>query len=76
MTTLQLDTGRKNKIRPGDILGALTGDAGLSGDKIGKIDIFDMSSYVALEHQAASMAIKYFTNGKLKGKSVRARKIK
>ncbi|MBV1914399.1 MAG: ATP-dependent RNA helicase DbpA, partial [Pseudomonadales bacterium] len=48
MVTIQLDSGRKSKIRPGDLLGALTGDAGLKGSQIGKIDIFDMSSYVAI----------------------------
>src|SRR5210317_858305 len=52
MVTLQMDAGRKNKIRPGDLLGALTGDAGLAGAQIGKIDIFDMSSYVAVERPA------------------------
>jgi ATP-independent RNA helicase DbpA len=54
MVTIQLDSGRKNKIRPGDLLGALTGDAGLSGSQIGKIDIFDISSYVAVERSALS----------------------
>ena len=76
MVTLQLDGGRKNKIRPGDILGALTGDAGLSGSQIGKIDIFDMSSYVAVERDAARQALSYLADGKIKGRSVRARKVK
>ncbi|MBT3811914.1 MAG: ATP-dependent RNA helicase DbpA [Gammaproteobacteria bacterium] len=75
MVTIQLDSGRKNKIRPSDLLGALTGDAGLSGSQIGKIDIFDISSYVAVERSALSQVLKYFTNGKVKGRSVRARKI-
>ena len=46
--TVQLDAGRKQKVRPGDILGALTGDAGLPGDQIGKITILDYSSFVAI----------------------------
>lgn len=75
MVTIQLDSGRKNKIRPGDLLGALTGDAGLSGSQIGKIDIFDISSYVAVERSALVKVLKYFANGKVKGRSVRARKI-
>ncbi len=75
MVTIQLDVGRKNKIRPGDLLGALTGDAGLSGSQIGKIDIFDISSYVAVERSALTKVLKYFANGKVKGRSVRARKI-
>jgi ATP-independent RNA helicase DbpA len=76
MITIQLDSGRKNKLRPGDILGALTGDAGLNGAQIGKIDIFDMSSYVAIERTALRQAMNYLAQGKIKGRTVRARKIK
>jgi len=75
MVTIQLDAGRKNKMRPGDLLGALTGDAGLAGSQIGKIDIFDMSSYVAIERSAVRQALNYLANGKVKGRNVRARKI-
>jgi ATP-independent RNA helicase DbpA len=76
MITIQLDAGRKSKLRPGDILGALTGDAGLVGSDIGKIDIFDMSSYVAIERTALRQAMNYLAQGKIKGRTVRARKIK
>jgi ATP-independent RNA helicase DbpA len=76
MVTIQLDSGRKNKLRPGDILGALTGDAGLVGAQIGKIDIFDMSSYVALEASAVRQALNYLAQGKVKGRTIRARKIR
>ena len=75
MVTIQIDAGRKNKIRPGDLLGALTGDAGLSGSRIGKIDIFDLSSYVAVERGVVRKALNYLVNGKVKGRSIRARKI-
>jgi ATP-independent RNA helicase DbpA len=76
MVTIQLDSGRKNKLRPGDILGALTGDAGMTGAQIGKIDIFDLFSYVAIERSALRQALNYFTQGKIKGRAVRARQIK
>jgi ATP-independent RNA helicase DbpA len=76
MVTLQIDVGRKSKIRPGDILGALTGDAGLSGSQIGKIDIFDQSSYVAVEQEHVRKALNYLAGGKVKGRGVRARKIR
>jgi len=76
MVTIQLDSGRKNKIRPGDILGALTGDAGLSGSQIGKIDIFELSSYVAIERDALRQAMNYLAQGKIKGRSIRARKLR
>ncbi len=76
MVTVQLDAGRKQKIRPGDVLGALTGDAGLAGTQIGKIDIFDDCSYVAVERDALRQAMNYLANGKVKGRSIRARKIR
>jgi ATP-independent RNA helicase DbpA len=76
MVTIQIDAGRKNKIRPGDILGALTGDAGLNASEIGKIDIFDMSSYVAIERNALRQAMNYLAQGKVKGRSIRARRIR
>ncbi len=76
MVTIQIDAGRKNKIRPGDLLGALTGDAGLLGSQVGKIDIFDQSSYVAVEQKHLRQALDYLANGKVKGRSIRARKIK
>jgi len=76
MVTIQLDAGRKGKLRPGDILGALTGEAGLDGAQIGKIDIFDMSSYVALEAEEVRQALNYLADGKVKGRTIRARKIR
>ncbi len=76
MTTLLIDSGKKNKLRPGDLLGALTKDAGLSGKQIGKIDIFDMFSYVAIERKAVAKALKHFKNGKVKGRFIRAREIR
>ncbi|WP_439100905.1 ATP-dependent RNA helicase DbpA [Congregibacter sp.] len=76
MVTIQLDAGRKQKLRPGDILGALTGDAGLEGAQIGKISIFDQWSFVAIERGALRQAMNYLANGKIKGRSIRARKIR
>lgn len=76
MVTIQIDSGRKNKIRPGDILGALTGDAGLLSAQIGKIDIFDISSYVAVKHSALRQALNYLNQGKVKGRTIRARQIR
>lgn len=76
MATLQIDSGKKNKIRPGDLLGALTKDAGLAGSQIGKINIFDTFSYVAIERKAMGQALKHFRNGRVKGRNVKAREIK
>ena len=73
MVTLCIDGGKKAKIRPGDILGALTGDAGLAGSEVGKIDLFDTHAYVAIRQASANKALKCLQQGKLKGKNCKAR---
>ncbi|MCW8408029.1 ATP-dependent RNA helicase DbpA [Legionella sp. PATHC035] len=75
MVTLCLASGKKDKIRPGDILGALTKDAGLAGNTIGKINITPMHSYVAIHKSQADQAYQYLQSGKLKGRKVNVRKI-
>ena len=71
METLKIDGGKKQKIRAGDILGALTGDKGIAGNQVGKIHIFDNHAYVAINRSIAHAAMKKLTNGKLKGRSFR-----
>ncbi|WP_442904528.1 ATP-dependent RNA helicase DbpA [Hafnia sp.] len=73
MVTLCIDGGRKAKIRPGDILGALTGDAGLTAADVGKIDMFPIHAYVAIRKAAAKKAYKQLQEGKIKGKSCKVR---
>lgn len=75
MVTLNIGAGKKDKLRAGDILGALTGEGGLSGDQVGKIAIFDMQSYVAVRREVAKSALKRLTDGKVKGRSFRVRRI-
>src|SRR5690606_17751054 len=47
--TIQILGGRKEKIRPGDVLGALTGEAGFSASQIGRINVTEASTYVAVD---------------------------
>jgi len=75
MDTLQILGGRKEKIRPGDILGALTGEAGFAGTQIGKINVTEFHSYVAVERGIAREAVKRLSNGKLKGRKVKVRRL-
>jgi len=75
MVTLQIDGGKKQKLRPGDILGALTGKTGISGQQVGKIHLFDIRAFVAVEREVANTALKKLTNGKLKGRTFRVRRI-
>lgn len=76
MMTLCIDGGKKAKIRPGDILGALTGDAGLTAADVGKIDMFPVHAYVAIRKASAKRALQQLLKGKIKGKSCKARLLK
>ncbi len=73
MTTLQIGGGRKNKLRPGDLLGALTADGGVPGDAVGSIDLFDTYSYVAVRSDQAKKALQQLENRPIKGRKYRAR---
>jgi len=75
MTTLLIDGGKKQKVRPGDILGALTGENGISGKDVGKIHIFDHRAYVAVKQSVAKAALKKLNDGKLKGRTFRVRRL-
>ncbi len=75
MRTMALDAGRQDKLRPGDILGALTGVAGLQGTQIGKIDVFTTRSYVAINSKVFDKAFDTLRREKIKGRSIRVRKI-
>lgn len=77
MATLQIDGGKKQKVRPGDILGALTGgDRPIAGTDVGKINIFDQSAYVAVTRDVAPQALKKIEQGKLKGRKFRVRRVR
>ncbi|MFM8345455.1 MAG: helicase-related protein, partial [Betaproteobacteria bacterium] len=73
--TLQILGGRKEKIRRGDVLGALTKDIGLQGQDIGRIDLNDFSTYVAVRAEVADQALRGLNGGKVKGRSVKVRRL-
>ena len=73
MVTLQILGGRKEKIRAGDVLGALTKDAGFASAQIGKINVNEFATYVAVDRQIAPQALQKLNAGKVKGKSVKVR---
>ena len=76
MATLCIDGGKKAKMRPGDVLGALTGDIGLDGADIGKIAVHPAHVYVAVRQAVAHKAWKQLQGGKIKGKTCRVRLLK
>ena len=71
--TLQILGGRKEKIRPGDVLGALTKDAGFAAAQVGKINVNDFSTYVAVDRDIAREALRKLNAGRIKGRSVKVR---
>ncbi len=71
MVTIQILGGRRQKQRPGDILGALTAPGGLKSDHVGKIEILDMASYVAIERSKSALALSMLQSG-VKGRVARA----
>lgn len=76
MVTLAIDGGKKQKLRAGDILGALTANKALQASEVGKINIFDFCAYVAVTRDKAKTALNLLNEGKLKGRSFRARRVK
>ncbi len=73
MVTLCIDGGRKEKVRPGDILGALTADKAITADKVGKIDIFDHVAYVAIDRALQAKALHTLAEKPIKGRSFKVR---
>ncbi len=74
MSTIYISGGRKDNIRPGDILGVLTKGAGLKAEEVGKIHVLDVNSYVAIVHEKVEQAIKSLNEGKIKGKKFKVGK--
>jgi len=75
MISLCISGGKKDKLRPGDILGALTGDVGLRKDQVGKINVFEFTSYVAVERNIAEHALLKLSLCKIKGRQFKIREI-
>ncbi len=76
MACLQILGGRKEKIRPGDVLGALTSTEGgeaYTREQIGKIQVTEFCTFVAVERSVAQAACEKLNFGKVKGKSVKVR---
>ena len=73
MRTLQIVGGRKEKIRPGDVMGALAGECGLTREQVGKINVNEFSTYVAVQAELAQTVAVQLGKGKIKGRSVKVR---
>jgi len=75
MVTLAIDGGKRSKVRPGDLLGALTSAGGISGSQVGKIDINDFNAYVAVERSVAKHALNHLIESPIKGRKFKVRRV-
>jgi len=73
MATLHIQGGRKEKIRPGDVLGALTADLGYTREQVGKINVNEFSTYVAVDSAIAPEVARRLAGAKIKGRGVKVR---
>jgi len=73
MVTLHINGGKKNKLRPGDILGALTADGGIAGADVGSIDLFDTFAFVAVSSDVGRAALRQLAGRPIKGRKFKVR---
>lgn len=71
MVTLRIGGGRKDKLRPGDILGALTGEGGLTKDDVGRIETHDHHTFVAVSAPVVDRAFAWLQEGRIKARRFR-----
>ena len=71
MVRLFINIGKDQNVKPGDILGAIAGESGISGRVVGSIDMFDAYTFVDVPQESARLVMKAMKNAKIKGKSIR-----
>ena len=70
--TIRINAGKKQKIRPGDVVGHLTKSPDISGDDIGDIALYDNVIFVAVKRTINKEAYRMLTEHKLKGKAIKS----
>jgi ATP-dependent RNA helicase DeaD len=65
-----VNIGRKDYVRPGDIVGAIAGEANIPGNTIGSIDIFDKHTYVDVPREVANRVVDAMEGNTIKGRRV------
>ena len=70
MVRLFINIGKSNKARPGDILGAIAGETGISGRLVGTIDMYDKYTFVEVPVEHARDVLKAMKDVRIKGKSI------
>ncbi len=70
MVRLFINIGKKQHVKPGDILGAITGESGMPGKLVGAIDMYDKYTFVEVPREYGKEVLKAMSNSKIKGKSI------
>ena len=70
MVRLFINIGKKQKVRPGDILGAVAGESGIPGKLVGTIDMYDKYTFVEVPRENAADVLRAMKNTKIKGKTI------
>ena len=70
MARLFVNLGKNQGVRPGDILGAIAGESGISGRMIGSIDMYDKYTFVEVPSDCAGEVVECMKNAKIRGKNV------
>ena len=70
MVRLFINIGKKQHVKPGDILGAIAGESGISGDVVGTIDMFDKFTFVEVPCEYGKDVLRAMSHSKIKGKSI------
>ena len=70
MVRLFINIGKKQHVKPGDILGAIAGESGMPGKLVGAIDMYDKYTFVEVPREYGKEVLQAMTNSKIKGKSI------
>ncbi len=70
MVRLFINIGKKQKIRPGDVVGAIAGETGMPGELIGSIDIYDKYTFVEVPKNYAKKVLNIMKSNRIKGRSI------
>ena len=70
MVRLFINIGKKQRVKPGDILGAVAGETGMPGSLVGAIDMYDKYTFVEVPKEYGREVLEAMKNAKVKGKSI------
>jgi ATP-dependent RNA helicase DeaD len=73
MVRLFITVGSRDNVRPGDLVGAITNSAGITGSEVGKVDVRESHSTVEVAQAVADVVVEKLTGTMIKGRRAIAR---